>query len=124
MAPKGHSHLLVSQVLRTDVVEQEDDAPFLLLLGLAPFGVLPVRAPWRCHEDLLLFVPSGFQKTFSRQRQPTGFATVSTLKVHVEQIFDGSVDGGPEGSSHARLAREPLAAQPVHTGTSLVPIPC
>ncbi len=124
MAPKGHGYLLVSQVLRTDVIEQEHDAPLLLLLGLAPFRVLPVRTPWRCHEDLLFFVPSRFQKAFSRQRQPTGFATVSTLKVHVEQIFDGSVDGGPEGSSHARLARESLATQPVHAGAGLVPIPC
>ena len=44
MAPQRYGDLFMTQMLGTDVVEEEHDAALLLLLGLAPFCIFPVRS--------------------------------------------------------------------------------
>ena len=41
MAPEGHD-LLRTQMLRPDVIEQENDAAALLFFCFAPLGVFPI----------------------------------------------------------------------------------
>lgn len=82
--PQGDGHLFVVEVLRSNMVEKQDDAPALLFLGFAPFCILPIRSPGRGHEDRLFLVPSCFEKTLGLKRKPPGFSVVPARQVHVE----------------------------------------
>ena len=94
VSPQGDGHLFVVEVLRSNVVQEQDDTPALLFLGFAPFCILPIGSPRCGHEDRLFLVPSCFEKTLGLKRKPTGIPVVPARQVHVEQILNRSVNGG------------------------------
>ena len=110
MPPESNRNLFVPQMFGANVVQEKHDASFLLRFRLAPFGILPIWPARRGHEDRFLLVPTGFEKPFRRHWKPASFLSIPALKVHVEEVFDGSMDSGSQRGGHASLARKPLAA--------------
>ena len=92
MTPQRNGHLFVGKVFGIDVIQEQDNAAPLLLLGFAPLGIFPVRASRRGHEHLLFFIPTCLEEAFSLKREPTRFAVVPSCQIHVQQVFDGGVN--------------------------------
>ena len=122
-SPERSGDAFVREPFDADPPQQQVDAASMAVNRLFPAVVFPTTVARRGVEGVLFFVPAVFQEGLADLRKPPHAGLWSVADVHVEQVFDRRVNGRPKGSGHAGLPWQALTAQPIHSGTGLVPVP-